>query len=176
MAYGICMMGVLGQYWSLGSAAFWLLCLAAGYFLVLAVRLAAVDAATHRLPNAMVLPAYPVSAVLLGAAALAAGDVPRIYAMLLAGLVLWCAYFLLRFGNPAGLGFGDVKLAGVLGMWLGFLGWGHVLAGTFAAFLLGGSWGLWLILSKRGTGKTAIAFGPFMLAGAALAMALPGLE
>ena len=176
MAYGIPMVGTLGEYRLLDGPAFWVLGVAAAYFLVLAVRLAAADAATHRLPNRLVLPAYPVSALLLGTAALTAGDAGRIPGMVLAGVVLWSAYFLLRFANPAGLGFGDVKLAGVLGLYLGFLGWGHVLAGTFAAFLLGGSWGLWLILSRRGTGKTAIAFGPFMLGGAALAMALPGLQ
>ncbi|MBO0908080.1 MULTISPECIES: prepilin peptidase [Arthrobacter] len=170
------MVGIMGEYRSMGGAAFWVLCAAAVYFVVLAVRLAAVDAATHRLPNRIVLPAYPVSAVLLGAAALAAGEASRIPGMVLAGAVLWSAYFLLRFASPSGLGFGDVKLAGVLGLWLGFFSWGHVLAGTFAAFLLGGLWGMWLILSKRGTAKTSIAFGPFMLAGAALAMALPGLQ
>ena len=169
-------MGILGEYRSLGGAAFWVLCAAGVYFVVLAVRLTMVDAATHRLPNRIVLPAYPVSAMLLGAAAFAAGDVSRVAGMLLAGAVLWTAYFLLRFSNPSGLGFGDVKLAGLLGLWLGFLGWGHVLAGTFAAFLLGGAWGMWLIVSRRGTAKTAIAFGPFMLAGAALAMAVPGLQ
>ena len=169
-------MGILGEYRSLGGAAFWVLCGAAVYFLVLAVRLTVVDAATHRLPNRIVLPAYPVSAVLLGTAALAAGEPSRIAVMLLAGAVLFSAYFLLRFGNPSGLGLGDVKLAGVLGIWLGFMGWGHVLAGTFAAFLLGGAWGVLLIVSRRGTAKTSIAFGPFMLAGAAAAMAMPGLQ
>lgn len=168
--------GVLEEFRSAGGAAFWLLCAAAAYFLVLAVRLAVIDALTHRLPNRIVLPAYPVSALLLGTAALAAGEPDRIAAMGLAGAVLWGGYFLLRLGNPAGLGFGDVKLAGVLGLYLGFLGWRYVLAGTVAAFLLGGLWGLGLILSRRGTAKTAIAFGPFMLAGAGLAMALPGLQ
>jgi leader peptidase (prepilin peptidase)/N-methyltransferase len=70
------------------------------------------------------------------------------------------------------MGFGDVKLAGVLGMYLGFLGWPHVFAGTFAAFLLGGLWSLALLVFRRGTLKSSIPFGPFMLAGAAAAMAL----
>ncbi|MBP3037232.1 prepilin peptidase [Arthrobacter sp. zg-ZUI100] len=170
------MVGVLGEYHAAGGAAFWLLGLAAAYFLVLAVRLAVIDALTHRLPDRMVLPAYPAAALLLGTAALAAGDPARIAPMAAAGAVLWMAYFLLRLGNPAGLGFGDVKLAGVLGLYLGFLGWEFVLAGTFAAFLLGGGWGVWLILSRRGTARTSIAFGPFMLAGAGLAMVLPGLQ
>ena len=81
-------------------------------------------------------------------------------------------YFLLRAVYPPGMGFGDVKLAGVLGMYLGFLGWPHVFAGTFAAFLFGGLWSLALLVSRRGTVKSSIPFGPFMLAGAAAAMAL----
>jgi leader peptidase (prepilin peptidase)/N-methyltransferase len=70
------------------------------------------------------------------------------------------------------MGFGDVKLAGVLGMYLGFLGWGHVFAGTFAAFIFGGLWSLGLLVARRGTLQSAIPFGPFMLAGTAAAMLL----
>ena len=69
-----------------------------------------------------------------------------------------------------GMGFGDVKLAGVLGLYLGYLGWGHVFAGTFAAFLLGGLWGLVVLVARRANLGSAIPFGPFMLAGAAAAM------
>ena len=66
--------------------------------------------------------------------------------MLLAGgAALWLFYFLLRALYPPGMGFGDVKLAGVLGMYLGFLGWPHVFAGTLAAFVLGGLWSLGLL-------------------------------
>ena len=81
-------------------------------------------------------------------------------------------YFVLRLVYPPGMGFGDVKLAGVLGMYLGYLGWTHVFAGTFAAFLLGGLWSIVLLASRRGTLKSAIPFVPFMLAGAAAAMAV----
>jgi leader peptidase (prepilin peptidase)/N-methyltransferase len=70
------------------------------------------------------------------------------------------------------MGFGDVKLAGVLGMYLGFLGWGHVMAGTFAAFVLGGLWSLGLLAARRGNLQSAIPFGPFMLAGTTAAMLL----
>ena len=85
------------------------------------------------------------------------------------GAVLWLFYFVLRLVYPPGMGFGDVKLAGVLGMYLGYLGWPHVFAGTFAAFLLGGMWSIGLLALRRGTLKSAIPFGPFMLAGAAAA-------
>jgi leader peptidase (prepilin peptidase)/N-methyltransferase len=92
--------------------------------------------------------------------------------ILAGGAVLWLFYFILRMVYPPGMGFGDVKLAGVLGLYLGYLGWGHVFAGTFAAFLLGGLWSLGLLAARRGTLKSDIPFGPFMLAGTAAAMLL----
>ena len=67
-----------------------------------------------------------------------------------------------------------MNIAGVLGLYLGYLSWEHLLWGTAAAFLLGGLYGLVLIVLRRATGKTAIPFGPFMLVGAALALLLPG--
>jgi leader peptidase (prepilin peptidase)/N-methyltransferase len=70
------------------------------------------------------------------------------------------------------MGLGDVKLAGVLGLYLGWLGWSSVLVGTFAGFLLGGVLGVALLLVRRASGRTAIPFGPFMLAGALLAVFL----
>jgi leader peptidase (prepilin peptidase)/N-methyltransferase len=88
------------------------------------------------------------------------------------GAALWLFYFVLRMIYPPGMGFGDVKHAGELGMYLGYLGWGHVFAGTFAAFLLGGLWSLGLLAARRGTLKSDIPFGPFMLAGTAAAMLL----
>lgn len=168
------MLAVLGEY--RGGPAFWLLVAAAVYFVVLAVRLSAADILHHRLPNALVLPAYPVAGLLLAGSALAAGEPERIAGAGAGAVLLWGAYFLLRLFNPAGMGFGDVKLAGVLGLYLGFAGWLQVLAGTAAAFVAGGIWGLALIVSGRGTGQTAVPFGPFMLAGAAVALALPVLE
>ena len=66
---------------------------------------------------------------------------------------------------PGGMGFGDVKLAGVLGLFLGFLGWPTLGVGMFAGFLAGGIFGVALMLAGRGR-KAAIAFGPWMLLGA----------
>lgn len=172
----------------LGAAAppaFWLALVACLYFAVMAVRLTVIDVRHHLLPNRIVFPSYGVAGVLLvGAAALRAaaqsGAGPEAAALfgvpglrvLAGGGLLWLFYFLLRAVYPAGMGFGDVKLAGVLGLYLGFLGWGHLFAGTFAAFLFGGLWGLALLLSRRGTLKSDIPFGPFMLAGATAAMLL----
>lgn len=156
----------------------------------MAARLTVIDVRHHLLPNRIVFPSYAVAGVLLLAAAVvhvvagpsAAEGTPDGGAELLGvpalrilagGAVLWLFYFVLRLVYPPGMGFGDVKLAGVLGMYLGYLGWAHVFAGTFAAFLLGGLWSLALLAARRGTLKSAIPFGPFMLAGAAAAMLLP---
>lgn len=178
-------LGVLGEVTPL---AFWLAAAACAYFAVMAVRLTVIDVRHHLLPDRIVFPSYAVAGVLLiGAAAsqVASGaqtaadpdggagflGVPGLR-VLAGGALLWLFYFLLRTAYPPGMGFGDVKLAGVLGMYLGFLGWTHVFAGTFAAFLLGGLWSLGLLAVRRGTLKSDIPFGPFMLAGAAAAMLL----
>lgn len=170
------MRGIIGQYWSREPAALWLLLAALAYLAVLSMLLAAEDIRSRRLPDRLVLPAYPAAGLLLAAAALAAGEPGRIAGMAGGALALLAGYFLLRVLNPSGLGLGDVKLAGVLGLFLGYAGWIEVAAGTAAAFVLGGFWGLGLVLTGRGTGKTRIAFGPFMLAGAAAALLAPGLQ
>ena len=65
---------------------------------------------------------------------------------------------------PRGMGFGDVKLAGVLGLYLGWFGWGALVVGWFAAFLLGGLFSVGLLLAGRAGRKSGIPFGPWMLA------------
>lgn len=179
------MIGRLGDLWQDTPLAFWLVLAACLYFAVMAVRLTVIDVRHHLLPNRIVFPSYAVAGVLLLAAALAAsagaaqpsqpiGILTLPVLRVVAGAaVLWLFYFVLRLVYPPGMGFGDVKLAGVLGMYLGYLGWGHVFAGTFLAFLLGGLWSLGLLAARRGTLKSSIPFGPFMLAGAAAAMLLP---
>ncbi|WP_395402407.1 prepilin peptidase [Arthrobacter sp. UC242_113] len=176
----------LGGLWEAAPLAFWLLLAACAYFAVMAVRLTVIDVRHHLLPNRIVFPSYGIAgALLLGAvltlAAVEPSGLPDGAASLFGvpalriaagGAVLWLFYFVLRLVYPPGMGFGDVKLAGVLGLYLGYLGWPHVFAGTFAAFLLGGFWSIGLLALRRGTLKSAIPFGPFMLAGAAAAMVL----
>ena len=169
------MTDVVAGYLREGPVAGILLVLALAVFAVVGVRLSVVDVRSHLLPNRILFPAYPLAGVLLGAAALLAGEPARVLTMIGGAAALWLAYFLLRVLYPAGMGFGDVKLAGWLGLYLGFVGWGQLLWGTFAAFGLGALCGLVLIVSRRGTLKSAIPFGPFMIAGAALALAVPSL-
>ncbi|WP_207345208.1 A24 family peptidase [Arthrobacter sp. E3] len=161
--------------WESSLVAFLCALAACLYLLWLAVVLSIVDIRTHTLPNRYVLPAYPIAGVLLLVAALAAGNPQHVLSAVGGAAALAALYWLLWFAYPAGMGFGDVKLAGVLGLFLGFLGWQHVLLGAAAGFIVGGLWGLALIVSGRGTAKSAIPFGPSMLAGAlATMLLLPG--
>ncbi len=86
------------------------------------------------------------------------------------GLALYAFYFVLMFVYPKGMGFGDVKLAGVLGMSLGWLGWGQLVVGAFLGFLLGGVVGGGLMAVRLATRKSRIPFGPFMIVGAYVAV------
>ncbi|MCW2667451.1 MAG: peptidase domain protein [Frankiales bacterium] len=140
------------------------------YVAAVGLALALIDLDVKRLPDVLTLPSYPVVAALLGLAALAGSDSGDLLRALLGGAVLFAAYFALCLLHPGGMGFGDVKLAGVLGMVTGWLGWGPWCVGFFAAFLLGGAVGIAVLLTGRGTRKTAIPFGPFMLVGALLAV------
>jgi len=163
----------LARLWPAYPLAFWALLTAGAYLVAVGARLSWIDLRTHRLPNRIVFPAYAVAAVLLGTAALAGGEPGRLLGLAAGGALLWLFYFVVRFAYPAGMGFGDVKLAGVLGLYLGYAGWSLLLWGTFAAFLLGGFYGVVLMLLRRAGLKSAIPFGPFMIAGALLALALP---
>lgn len=162
----------LMELWESSTPAFLLAAAALAYLLWLAVVLSIIDIRTHTLPNRYVLPAYPIAGGLLLAAALAAGSSHDALRALGGAAAMGALYWILWAIYPAGMGFGDVKLAGVLGLFLGFLGWTHVLLGLAAGFVVGGLWGVALIVSRRGTGKSAIPFGPAMLAGTLATMFL----
>ncbi|ACQ80273.1 peptidase A24A prepilin type IV [Beutenbergia cavernae DSM 12333] len=125
-----------------------------------------VDAAAHRIPNAIVLPAYPLAVVGYAVAALIDGDGAALVRALAGGAICWSLYALLAWVYPPGLGFGDVKLAGLLGIALGWFGWTHLVVGVVGAFVLGGLAALALLVTRRARRSTAIPFGPWMIGGA----------
>lgn len=132
--------------------------------------LALIDIEAHRLPDKLTLPSYPIVAVLLLIPAIADGQWGAYGRAWLGALAMFAFYLALALVYPAGMGMGDVKLAGVLGLGLGFLGWPYVIVGLFAAFLLGAVIGIALMIFGKAGRKTAVPFGPFMIAGAILAM------
>jgi leader peptidase (prepilin peptidase)/N-methyltransferase len=144
------------------------------YLAAVAVALAAIDLDVRRLPNAIVLPSYAVGAGLLLIPAAGHGDWWPLARGGLGMALLWLGYLAIALAYPGGMGFGDVKLAGLLGLYLGFLGWSPLWIGTLAGFLSGGLVAIGLVLARRAGRKTAIPFGPHMLAGAVLAVFAAG--
>lgn len=166
------MITVLADLWDDTPVAFFLVLLAGLYYLVMAVRLTIIDVKHHLLPNRIVFPSAVIAGVLLLSATFFMHDGGTALRTILGAGAMWALYVVLRLVSPSSMGYGDVKLAFVLGLFLGFIGWNAVLWGTVLAFILGGVWGLILLITRKGTGKTQIPFGPFMLAGALVVMVL----
>ena len=142
------------------------------YFVAISIALALIDLDTHTLPNKIVLPSYLVVGGLLVLASALEADWSRLLTSALGMIILFGFYFLLAMISPRGMGFGDVKLAGVIGLLLGWLGWGPLAVGGFAAFLVGGVFSMLLIVTKRVSRKGGIPFGPWMIAGALVGVAV----
>jgi leader peptidase (prepilin peptidase) / N-methyltransferase len=145
-----------------------------GFFGVLGVALAAIDIAVQRLPDPLTLPAYPILITLLAAAAVASHDFAALVRALLGGLALAGAFLLLALVRPGQLGGGDIKLAGIAGLALGWLGWPTLIAGAVLGFVLSALVSLALLAARRVTLRSAISFGPFLVGGALLAMITGG--
>lgn len=144
------------------------------YLAAISVTLALIDIDTRTLPNAIVLPSYLVASVLLGSALALRGDLTHLISAAVGAAALFAFYLVLALVRPDGMGYGDVKLAGVLGLYLGSLGWPQLAIGAFAAFVLGGFFGVVLLLARRATRSSGIPFGPWMLAGAWLGILFGG--
>ena len=155
-----------GTAWGAAGWALGLVTVAFLYFAAVSIVLTLIDLDIHRLPNVIVLPSYLVGAVLLSAAALVSGDWGALLRAAIGLAVLYAFYFLLRLVRPDGMGGGDVKLAGVVGLHLGWIGWGALAVGGFFAFVYGGVFGIILLLRRRAVRRTAIPFGPWMILGA----------
>lgn len=137
------------------------------------VALAYIDKDTRRLPDVIVKPSYGAGFALLLVAAVAGGDWDSLRRAVLGAVALFAVFFLLRLSYRRGMGFGDVKLSGVLGLYLGWLGWEELVVGGFAGFLLGGVVGIVMMLRGEGR-KGSLPFGPYMLVGALLAILVGG--
>jgi len=140
------------------------------YFAAAGIALALIDLDVRRLPNSIVLPSYPVLAALLAGSAAWQHDWWSLARAAIGAAALLGCYLAVALAYPAGMQFGDVKLAGIVGGVLAYLSWSTLLIGAFGAFVLGSAVGLAVIASGRGGRKTALPFGPFMIAAAILAM------
>lgn len=135
------------------------------------VLLAVVDWRTTLLPTRVIAPTYAVTAAAVLVAAAAEGSRDLVVHALIGWAVTGGLFFVLWFIYPRGLGYGDVRLSGVLGLALGALGWAELATGIYGAFLLGGLGGA-LLSGLRIVDRKRFPFGPFMLVAALAAVAL----
>jgi leader peptidase (prepilin peptidase)/N-methyltransferase len=138
------------------------------------IVLAAVDLATHRLPDRVTYPAVAVCAAALAADAAVLGSWGALVRALGAAGAAFAVAGLLAAVVPKGLGFGDVKLLALLGLLLGWTGWGVLLAGIFLGLVAGTVSSIILLATGRAGWRTAVPLGPPLLAGAVLALAVWG--
>ena len=136
------------------------------WFVAVALALALIDLETGRLPDAIVLPAYPVLAVLLALSALLADDPAALLRALVGAAASFALFYSIALARPDGMGFGDVKTAGIVGGMLAFVSYPVLLVGVAAGFLLGATTGVAAMLSRRANRTSRVPFGPFMVAGA----------
>ncbi len=137
-----------------------------GHLAVVSVALVFIDIDVGRLPNALVMPSYPVVAALLAADAALEGDWWNLARAGIGLLALGGFYGLLWFAYPAGLGFGDVRTAGLLGLTAGYLGWASLAVGAIVGPLIGGVIVIVGLASGRLHRKSRIPYGPALIGGA----------
>jgi leader peptidase (prepilin peptidase)/N-methyltransferase len=145
---------------------------ALAWFGAAAVVLAGVDLARHRLPDRVTYPAAVVCAVALLTDAAITGSWAALVRAAAAAVVAWALATGARALSPSALGGGDVKLLGLLGLVLGWAGWGVLMSGVFAGFLVGALGSLLLMAVGRAGWRTRVAFGPPLLVGAYVALVL----
>lgn len=149
-----------------------------GAFAVGSVALAVTDARTKQLPNRIVFPLYGIGVVGLAVAAAAGHGWPRFVEAAATMAVLYVFFYAMAMVGP--MGYGDVKLAGVIGLYLGWLGLPAVVAGLLLGTASGTVVSLGILLVKKARRErwrgTELPLGPFLLAGAWAAIVLSRLR
>ncbi|WP_344295398.1 A24 family peptidase [Agromyces neolithicus] len=143
-------------------------------FAAAATVLTVVDLAEKRLPNAVIFPTLAVVGILLVPPTWALGTWIQLVWAVVGAAAMFAGYFILALISPASMGMGDVKLALVIGLLLGWFGLSAWLIGLLAAFVVGGVIALVALTLRRVTLRGSIPFGPSMLAGALIAVLLVG--
>jgi leader peptidase (prepilin peptidase)/N-methyltransferase len=130
---------------------------------VLGVQLARIDVALHLLPNPLVLILLTGGLLLFLLPGVFGKQSDDLLRAALGAVILFAGYLILGLISPGGIGMGDVKLAAPIGLYLGYLGWSHLLYGGLIGFVLNGLVTV-LVLSRKGRSKaTEVPHGPSML-------------
>lgn len=155
--------GLAGAQWALASFL---------WMVAVTVVLSFVDLRSYRLPNRVLLPGVVVGLLLLSGGALLDGRIGDLPEAAASGLGYSVALLIPALVTRGAIGMGDVKLAFPLGLFAGYHGWETAVVALAAAFLLAGAVGVLLLVLRRITRHDHLPFGPFMVAGAWLAIAL----
>ena len=134
------------------------------------VLLAVIDLEHQLLPNRVVVPSIGIGAALLVVPALAEARWDDLLRAALGAVALFAVFLVLALISPKSLGMGDVKLAGLVGLYLGWIGWGAVFVGAAAGFVIQALLALVLLAGRRIGLRGELPFGPAMLLGAAVAI------
>jgi leader peptidase (prepilin peptidase) / N-methyltransferase len=137
-----------------------------GLMIAMCVEQSIIDYATHRLPRGVTFRAAVIGGPLLTLAAINHDDNGRIGVMFASFVVTLALFVLLAAFSKGGIGGGDVRLAPVLAMFLGWLGASHVYIGLGSGFVLGGVVATGMLVTRRASASTRIAFGPYLCIGA----------
>ena len=127
-----------------------------------------IDLQQQIIPNRIVYPTIFASVPLLAVAALAGSGWDAFVRALIGGSLAWLSLFVVHLVSPGGMGFGDVRLSFILGLFLGWIGYGHVFVGMFLGFMLGAVVGGGLVVVRRKSRQDHVPFGPFLAAGATI--------
>jgi len=140
------------------------------------VLLAIVDWRTRLLPRVVVLPATGVAVALLLVEWIVVHETHVLLRAAIAGLVARSFFWILWFVKRAGMGFGDVRLAALVGLVLGRLGWDEWLVGLYGGLLLFAVWGVGraVVRHSRAALKQALPYGPFLILGLGLGVLTSG--
>jgi len=141
-----------------------------GLMIAMCIEQSIIDYATHRLPRGVTFRAAIVGGPLLALAAINHDDNGRIGVMFASFIVTLVLFATLSALSKGGIGGGDVRLAPVLAMFLGWLGASHVYIGLGSGFILGGVVAAGMLITRRAKTSTRIAFGPFLCIGAVIAL------
>jgi leader peptidase (prepilin peptidase) / N-methyltransferase len=140
------------------------------YFGVVATIVSATDATTRLVPNRVLLPAYLVGPALLVTASLALGRWSSLARAGLAMAILAAVFVAMALVSRGGIGFGDCKWAGIVGLYLGWLGWQFVVTGILLSYVAAAVVVILLRIVRGSGDQRLLAFAPFMAGGAVVAM------
>ncbi|MCL1595069.1 MAG: A24 family peptidase [Actinomycetia bacterium] len=126
------------------------------------VTLTVTDLDTKLIPNRILGPATAISGTALIVGGLIDADISAVVRGAAGGLIYFGGMFLLALIARGGLGFGDVKLAFLIGVFAGYIGWGPLVVAAVGGFLIGGLVAIVLLVTRLSRRKDSIPFGPFM--------------